>query len=67
MLESFDLAKRARSPDLVFLDEVEHLCSRAMILRDGWKIAEGSIEELRAMSGGATLEDSYIELVGGHA
>ena len=120
MLESFDLAKRARSaveslsggerqklsimlacvhaPDLVFLDElttgldpiarretwrailqmrdagttvvltshfmdeVEQLCSRAMILRDGRKVAEGSIEELRAIGGGATLEDSYIEL-----
>ena len=50
-----------------FMDEVERLCSRAMILRDGQKVAEGSIEELRAIGGGATLEDSYIELAGGHA
>ena len=50
-----------------FMDEVEQLCSRAMILRDGRKVAEGSIGELRAVGGGATLEDSYIEFVGGHA
>lgn len=48
-----------------FMDEVERLCDRGMVLQHGRKVAEGTIDEIRAQGGGATLEDSYISLVGG--
>jgi ABC-2 type transport system ATP-binding protein len=50
-----------------FMDEVERLCDRGMVLKHGRKVAEGSIDEIRAQGGGSTLEDSYIRLVGGDA
>ncbi len=50
-----------------FMDEVEQLCARAMILRDGRKVVEGTVAEVRAFGDGANLEESYINLVGGHA
>ncbi|MFW6312776.1 MAG: ABC transporter ATP-binding protein [Spirochaetota bacterium] len=48
-----------------FMDEVERLCDRGMVLRNGRKVAEGTIGEIRAQGGGFTLEDSYIRLAGG--
>ncbi len=48
-----------------FMDEVEHLCDRALVLKDGRKVAEGGIAEILAAGGGASLEESYINLVGG--
>jgi len=48
-----------------FMDEVEQLCGRAMILRDGQKVAEGTVAELEARGEGKNLEESYIRLVGG--
>jgi len=50
-----------------FMDEVERLCDRGMVIRDGRKIAYGTIEELRNQGGGRSLEDAYIQLVGGVA
>jgi ABC-2 type transport system ATP-binding protein len=54
-------------PDLVFLDEVERLCDRGMVLQHGRKVAEGTVEEIRARGAGSTLKESYIRLVGGEA
>lgn len=50
-----------------FMDEVEYLCDRGMVLNDGEKVAEGTVEEITARGGAATLEESYIRLVGGEA
>ncbi|TVR64195.1 MAG: ABC transporter ATP-binding protein [Spirochaetaceae bacterium] len=49
-----------------FMDEVEQLCARAMILRDGRKIVEGTVAEVKEFGRGVNLEESYINLVGGH-
>ena len=49
-----------------FMDEVEQLCARAMILRDGRKIVEGTVAEVTAFGEAENLEESYINLVGGH-
>jgi ABC-2 type transport system ATP-binding protein len=48
-----------------FMDEVEYLCDRCIVLKDGAKTAEGSVDEVRAAGNGANLEESYIALVGG--
>lgn len=60
-----------------FMDEVEHLCNRGMILKAGRKIAEGSIQELKQTGRRSNhgdehlpipgLEEAYINLVGGEA
>jgi ABC-2 type transport system ATP-binding protein len=50
-----------------FMDEVAHLCDRGMVLKDGEKVVEGTVEEITARGGTASLEESYIRLVGGEA
>lgn len=50
-----------------FMDEVERLCDRGMVIRNGRTIAYGTIEDLRRQGGGTSLEDAYIQLVGGVA
>ena len=50
-----------------FMDEVENLCGRAMIIIDGEKRAEGSIADLIAAGGGGNLDDAYVNLVRGGA
>jgi ABC-2 type transport system ATP-binding protein len=50
-----------------FMDEVAYLCNRCLILRDGVKTAEGTVDDVQAMGRGANLEESYIALVGGTA
>ena len=46
------------------LDTAEKLCDRVLILRKGVKIAEGTLEQLRTMSGmeGRSLEDVFLAL-----
>jgi ABC-2 type transport system ATP-binding protein len=50
-----------------FMDEVEYLCDRCIVLKDGVKRAEGSIDEIKAAGNAANLEESYMALVGGTA
>ena len=50
-----------------FMDEVEYLCGRCLVLKEGRKVAEGSVEEVRTQGGGGNLEESYIALLGGAA
>ena len=50
-----------------FMDEVENLCDRAMIIIDGEKRAEGRIAELVTAGGGGNLDDAYVNLVRGGA
>ena len=50
-----------------FMDEVEHLCNRCIVLRAGTKTAEGTVDELMKLGRGTNLEESYVALVGGIA
>ncbi|MDR3707092.1 MAG: ABC transporter ATP-binding protein [Capsulimonadaceae bacterium] len=49
------------------LEVVERLCDRVGIIAKGKIVAEGTIDELRAQSGGgdATLEDIFVKVVSG--
>ena len=48
-----------------YMDEVEELCSRALILHNGSIIAEGSIPELVRHGGSHRLEEAYINIIEG--
>ena len=45
------------------LEVVEKLCSHVLILSKGKQVAHGSVNEVREMTGLATLEDSFSHLV----
>lgn len=45
-----------------YMDEVEALCDRIMILKKGHIICEGTIAEVITYSGQASLEDAYLAL-----
>jgi len=44
------------------LDVAERLCDRVVVLHHGRKRAEGTLEQLRGSSAGATLEDVFLDL-----
>jgi ABC-2 type transport system ATP-binding protein len=48
------------------MEVVERLCTRVGIIANGTLVAEGTLAELRARSGGtdATLEDIFLQLIG---
>src|SRR6204780_5136695 len=48
------------SPHL--MDHVARLCSHAVIINEGTLVAKGSLDELRAASGQASLEDIFLQL-----
>ncbi len=50
-----------------YMDEVETLCGRAVLINKGEILAEGSIEELTCLGKGKNLEESYVNLLGGVA
>lgn len=45
------------------LEVVEKLCSHVLILRQGELVAHGTVSDIRNMSGLATLEDTFSQLV----
>jgi ABC-2 type transport system ATP-binding protein len=49
------------------LDTAERLCDRVIILRNGRKIAEGTLSDLQRISGneGKSLEDVFLALTSG--
>ena len=49
------------------LEVAELLCDRVGVVRDGRLVAVGSPRELLEASGGASLEDAVLRLVGDHA
>lgn len=51
------------------LSTAERYCDRYIIIHDGRKIADGTIEDLRAQTGltNGTLDDVYLKLTGGDA
>ena len=46
-----------------FMDEVEFLCDRAVVIADGEMTAEGTVGELTAEGGGKNLDEAYVNLV----
>lgn len=61
------MAEHCRQGNTVFfsthiLDVAERLCHRVGIIRKGRLIAEGTLAELRAQQGEATLEEIFLEL-----
>ena len=47
-----------------YMEEAEALCDRVCIIRSGKKIAEGTINEVIAVSGQKNLEDAYLFFMG---
>jgi ABC-2 type transport system ATP-binding protein len=50
-----------------YLDEAEALAERLAVIDRGAIVAEGSPEDLGAGRDGATLEDAYLQLIGGRS
>ena len=48
-----------------YMDEVEKLCDRAILLKDGKARAYGSIAEIKKEFGGKTLDQIFVEIYGG--
>ena len=49
------------------MQEVSALCDRIIVIAKGRVAAEGSPEELIALSGKSSLEDAFVELAGQEA
>ena len=47
-----------------YMEEAEALCDRVCIIREGKKLAEGSIDEVVAAAGQKKLEDAYLFFMG---
>ena len=47
-----------------YMEEAEALCDRVFIIRSGKKVAEGTIDEVIAVSGQNDLEDAYLFFMG---
>jgi ABC-2 type transport system ATP-binding protein len=48
-----------------YMDEAEHLCTRAAIMRRGKMMAVGAVDALKAaVGGGATLDDVFVHYTG---
>jgi ABC-2 type transport system ATP-binding protein len=45
------------------MDSVEKLCSRVLVLHKGRVVADDSVERLRGLRAGGSLEDVFSELV----
>ena len=46
------------------MDEVEKLCDRALLLKDGKAMVYGTISEIRKKFGGKSLETIFLETYG---
>ena len=46
------------------MEEVERLCDRAILLKDGTAYAYGTIAEIKERFGGASLDDIFIKVYG---
>ena len=44
------------------MDEVERLCDRVLLLKDGVAHAYGTVDEVRAQFGGQSLDDIFIQV-----
>ncbi|MBQ3470166.1 ATP-binding cassette domain-containing protein [Candidatus Saccharibacteria bacterium] len=48
-----------------YMDEVERLCDRALLLKDGTARAYGTIKEIRDEFGGKSLDEIFVKVYGG--
>lgn len=48
-----------------YMDEVEKLCDRALLLKDGVAKAYGTIAEIKKEFGGKSLEQIFVDIYGG--
>lgn len=48
-----------------YMDEVEKLCDRALLLKDGVAKAYGEINEIKKEFGGKSLDEIFVEVYGG--
>jgi sodium transport system ATP-binding protein len=46
------------------MQEVAALCDQVVVIAHGSVMAQGSPEELKALSGQANLEDAFVHLIG---
>ncbi len=49
-----------------YMDEVEKLCDRAILLKDGVAHAYGTIAEIKKQHGGKSLEQIFVDVYGGN-
>lgn len=49
-----------------YMDEVEKLCDRALLLKDGVKRAYGAIDDIKKEFGGKSLDEIFVEVYGGN-
>ncbi|KKO54857.1 ABC transporter ATP-binding protein [Paenibacillus sp. DMB20] len=47
-----------------YMDEVEALCDRLLILKNGSTVATGTVQEIIHLSGMSTMEDAYLHFSG---
>ena len=48
-----------------YMDEVERLCDRAILLKDGKAYAYGTIKDIKKQFGGKSLDEIFVEVYGG--
>jgi ABC-2 type transport system ATP-binding protein len=48
-----------------YMDEVERLCDRAVLLKDGVAHAYGTIPEIKKKFGNKSLDEIFVEVYGG--
>lgn len=49
-----------------YMDEVEKLCDRALLLKDGVKRAYGAIDDIKKEFGEKSLDEIFVEVYGGN-
>ena len=47
------------------MEEVERLCDRAILLKDGVARAYGTIKQIKEEFNGASLDDIFVSIYGG--
>lgn len=62
-----ELHKKGTSIIMVthYMDEVERLCDRALLLKDGIARAYGTIKEIKQEFGGKSLDQIFVDVYGG--
>lgn len=49
-----------------YMDEVERLCDRALLLKDGKSYAYGTIKDIKKQFGGKSFDEIFVEVYGGN-